>query len=228
MALAAGLTLALGLLGGAGPARADDATDARQLVERARHALENFYADSNMEGFRALMRERARAILIFPQIVRVGFILGGSGGSGVMLARSPEGGWLGPAFYTLGQGSIGLQAGAEASEVVILATSEKGLTSLLSTSMKFGADASVAVGPVGMGAAGASAGLSADLVAYSRGKGLYLGFSVDGAVVDVRETLNGAYYGQALSPLEILLRGQASSPHAQPLIETLTRISRGQ
>ncbi|MFA5027242.1 MAG: lipid-binding SYLF domain-containing protein [Candidatus Methylomirabilota bacterium] len=226
--LAVGALLVTAVLGGWASARADDAEDSRELVERARFTLERFHQDSGMDGFRALMRERARAVLILPQVIRIGFIAGGSGGSGVLMAHSPQGEWLGPSFYTLYQMNLGILAGAEATEMVILALTEKGLTSLLSTTMKWGADVSGAVGPVGMGAAAASAGLSADLVVYSRGKGLYLSFSLDGAVLDVRETLNGAYYGRSATPIDILVRGEVANPHAKPLADLLKKLATGQ
>lgn len=224
----AGILLSLLVIGSVRPARADDAADARELVERAQYALERFQADTAMEGFRELMRERARAILILPQVIKVGFLAGGSGGSGILLARNTQGEWLGPTFHTLFQVNIGLLAGAEATEMVVLALTERGLTSMLSDTMKFGAEASGAVGPVGMGAAAASAGLSADLVIYSRGKGLYVGFSLDGAVLTVRHTLNGAYHGRSATPMEILIRGETKTPHAQPLADLLKKIAAGQ
>lgn len=221
----AALVLACSLLAGGPPARADDASDTRELAERAVYTVQRFQDDSAMDGFRELMRERARAVLILPQVVKVGFIAGGAGGSGVLMARNNQGDWIGPAFYTLYQFNFGLLAGAEATEMIIMALTEKGLTSLLSTTMKWGAEASGAIGPVGMGAAAASAGLSADLVVYSRGKGLYGGFSLDGAVLDARETLNGAYYGHSVTPMDILIRGEVKNPHAQPLADLLKKIA---
>lgn len=224
----AGMIASLLVLGSISPARADDATDARELVDRAVFTIQRFQEDSAMDGFRELMRERARAVLVLPQVVKIGFVLGGSGGSGILMARNPQGEWLGPGFYTLYQVNLGLLAGAEATEMVILALTEKGLTSMLSNTMKWGAEASGAIGPVGMGAAAASAGLSADLVVYSRGKGLYFSFSLDGAVIDVRHTLNGAYYGRSVTPMDVLVRGEVKSPHTQPLIDLLKKVSASQ
>jgi lipid-binding SYLF domain-containing protein len=224
----AGVAASLLVLGSARPARGDDTADARELVDRAVFTIQRFQEDSGMDGFREMMRERARAVVVFPQVVKIGFVVGGSGGSGVMMARNAQGDWLGPAFYTLYQLNLGLLAGAEATEMVILALTERGLTALLSNTMKWGAEASGAIGPVGMGAAAASAGLSADLVAYSRGKGLYFSFSLDGAVLDVRHGLNGAYHGRSLTPIDILIRGEAKTPHAEPLATLLKKIAAGQ
>jgi SH3 domain-containing YSC84-like protein 1 len=165
MAVAATMTLLLG-----SSAWADDAMDARQLVEKAKLTVEQFQTDPNMGSLRDLAK-KAKGMLILPQMIRAAFIVGGSGGSGVLVARDEKAGqWRGPAFYTLGGASFGFQAGADAAEVIILAMTERGVTKLLSPQVKLGADISVAAGPVGGGAAAATAGLSADLISYSMAK----------------------------------------------------------
>jgi len=221
-------TLAVALLFlGIGSVRADDAEDAKQLVEKAKLTAEQFQRDEKMDAFRDLAK-RARGMLILPQMLRAAFIVGASGGSGVLVARDDVGKpWRGPAFHTLGGASFGFQAGADAAEVIILAMTERGVTKLLSPQVKLGADISVAAGPVGAGAAAASAGLSADLVSYSISKGLYGGFSVDGSVVGVRTSLNHAYYGKEVSPTEILIQGTVRNPHADPLLEVVKRLGGG-
>ena len=220
VALAA--TLALGL--GGAPARADDASDARQLVEKAKLTVEQFQTDENMGALRDLAK-KAKGMLIMPQMLRAAFIVGGSGGSGVLVARDAKGNqWRGPAFYTLGGASFGFQAGADAAEVVILAMTERGVTKLLSPQVKLGADISVAAGPVGGGAAAGTAGISADLLAFSISKGLYGGFSVDGSVAGVREALNHAYYGKPVTPADILIKGAVKNPHASGLLGAVAKL----
>jgi len=223
VALAA--TLALGL--GGGPARADDASDARQLVEKAKLTVEQFQTDENMGALRDLAK-KAKGMLIMPQMLRGAFIVGGSGGSGVLVARDAKANqWRGPAFYTLGGASFGFQVGADAAEVVILAMTERGVTKLLSPQVKLGADISVAAGPVGGGAAAGTAGLSADLLAFSISKGLYGGFSVDGSVAGVREALNHAYYGKPVTPADILIKGTVKNKHANGLIGAVAKLGGG-
>jgi len=218
-------TLALGL--GGAPARADDAQDARQLVEKAKLTVEQFQADENMGALRDLAK-KAKGMLIMPQMLRAAFIVGGSGGSGVLVARDAKGNqWRGPAFYTLGGASFGFQAGADAAEVVILAMTERGVTKLLSPQVKLGADISVAAGPVGGGAAAGTAGISADLLAFSISKGLYGGFSVDGSVAGVREALNHAYYGKPVTPADILIKGTVKNPHASGLLGAVAKLGGG-
>jgi lipid-binding SYLF domain-containing protein len=205
------------------PAWADDAQIAEHLVSKAQITMENFQADPLMGEFRDALK-RAKAVLILSQVVKVGFLFGGSGGTGVMLASDGKGGWNGPAFYTLGAVSFGALAGAEASEVVLLAMTERGLNAMLSTSFKLGADATLALGPYGAGVAGATANLSADLVSFARAKGLYAGLSIDGAVVDTRDGLNRAYYGREVTPTDILVAGGVRNPQAGGLTTTLTKI----
>jgi len=217
----------MALLFGAARAWADDAQDARQIVEKAKLTVEQFQSEPNMEGFRELAK-KAKGMLILPQMLRGAFIVGASGGSGVLVARDEKAGkWRGPAFHTLGGASFGFQAGADAAEVIILAMTERGVTKLLSPQVKLGADISVSAGPVGGGAAAATAGLSADLVSYSMSKGLYGGFSVDGSVVGVRTALNQAFYGKPVSPTDILIKGAVTSPQADPLIGAVTKLASG-
>jgi lipid-binding SYLF domain-containing protein len=205
------------------PASADDAMEARQLVEKARLTFESVIGAPEMDALRDLI-QRARGVFVAPQILRGAFIFGVSGGSGVLVARGERTGeWTGPAFYTIGEVSFGFQAGGDASEVILLAMTERGVTALLGNSVKLGADMSVAAGPVGIGVRAATANLSVDIVSFSRSKGLYGGVSVDGAVVATRDGLNTAYYGKPVSPADILVRRSASNPHAATLIDMIRK-----
>lgn len=218
------LTIA-GLVIGPPPAFADDAKDAQQLVDRARLSFEDFAGDPNMSAFLAYVRT-AKGVYIAPQVLRGAFIIGVSGGSGVLLARDEKAGvWNGPAFYTIGEASFGLQIGGEASEVVLLAMTERGVSKLLSTSVKLGADVSIAAGPVGAGVRGETAGLSADIISFARSKGLYAGISLEGAVVATRDGLNKAYYGKAVTPTDILIRREVANPHAAKLVQAVADVA---
>ena len=206
------------------PAMADDAQNAQQLVEKARLAFENFMADKDLGPSVRSLVKRAKGVLIYPQVLKGAFIWGVSGGSGVMLSYDDKAGkWGGPAFYTIGEASFGLQIGGEASEVVLVALTDRGVASLLSTSAKLGADVGIAVGPVGAGAEAATANLSADLVSYSRSKGLYAGISLEGAVVAVRGGLNNAYYGKEVTPTAILIHREVTNPQAAGLIGAVSK-----
>lgn len=206
------------------PAVAGEAENAQQLVDKARITLDAFVADKEMGPPLKELLKKARGVLIYPQVLRGAFIVGVSGGSGTFVAHDPKTKkWSGPAFYTIGEASFGLQAGGDASEVVLVALSERGMTALLATSAKLGGDVGVALGPVGAGAEAATANLSADIVSYSRAKGLYAGVSVEGAVVATRDALNKAYYGKAVSPTDILVRHTVSNKKAAGLISAVSK-----
>jgi lipid-binding SYLF domain-containing protein len=170
--------------------------------------------------------KHAKGIMIFPQVIKGGFIWGGSGGSGVFLARDERtGNWSEPAFYTIGSVTFGLQIGGEASEVVMLAMTQKAIDSLLSSSVKLGAGVSVALGPVGAGAK-ADAGIpnvTADFISFAKAKGLYAGLNLAGSVIAVRDSLNDAYYGRPMRPADIFVSHAAYSRGANQLREALRR-----
>ena len=205
------------------PAFGNDKQEARQIVQKSCMALDNFMRDNNMGAFRDLLK-RAKAVVVAPGLLKGAFIVGASGGNAVALVRDEKTGrWSEPAFYTIGGASFGLQIGGQSSEVILLAMTERGVTSLMGNSFKLGADAGVAAGPVGMGAQAATANLSADILSFSRSKGLYGGISLDGAVVAVRAGLNQAYYGEKASPTDIFVRHEVKSSQAACLIRGLKR-----
>lgn len=224
------VVLILFLLGGAAvlaPARAvaDDTMDAQHLAERATLTLETFSSAPEMEAFRNLIKD-ARGVFVAPQILKGAFIIGASGGSGVFVARDTlTGQWAGPAFYTIGGLSFGLQIGGDASEVVLLAMTSRGVNVLLESNVKLGADAGVAVGPVGMGAAASTANLSVDIVSFARSKGLYAGISVDGAIVKTRSDWNNAYYGSIITPTDILIKRTVQNPRSAGLLERVSKLA---
>jgi lipid-binding SYLF domain-containing protein len=177
-----------------------------------------------MGAFRDLLK-KAKGVFISPQMLEGAFVFGVSGGSGVLVARDPgTGSWNGPAFYTVGEVSFGLQAGGKASEVVMLAMTDRGVNALLSPSVKLGADVGVAAGPVGAGASAATANISADILTFALSKGLYAGISLEGAVVAVRNEWNAAYYKKpGVTPTDILIRKDVNNPESAKLIAAVSR-----
>lgn len=190
-------------------------SDQEKLVAAAEATFRNFNRDRDMTWLNENL-DRAKAVLIAPHITKAGFIIGGSGGRAVLIARDAKTGKLtGPAFYTLATASIGFQAGVEVSEAVTLVMTDKALNGLLSSSFKLGADVSIAAGPVG---AGSKADVTADMVAFSRSKGLYGGLNFDGTVVKTSDDWNDAFYGQkGVLPPDILVRGSAVSSKGEQL-----------
>lgn len=196
----------------------------QDLVEKSRMTLQGFLADANMGWFRDHMPD-AKGIFIVPQLLKAAFFVGGEGGSGVLLVKDDKtGDWSDPAFYTMGAGSFGFQFGAQASEVVLLVMSQRGIESLLSSTFKLGGDISVAVGPVGAGIEGSTAmNLSADLLTFARAKGLFGGISLEGAVIATRDEWNQAYYGKEVRPADILLKRAVKNSQGAGLKASLAR-----
>jgi len=199
---------------------ASDATEAREHVVRAETTLAHFMDDPKMTWVHQNI-SRAKAVVIVPEVVKIGFVFGGAGGRAVALARKQDTGkWAGPVFYNLAAASVGFQAGVQVSEVLILVMTEKGLNSLLATSAKLGGDASVAAGPVGIGAGGE---VVTDMVSFSRSQGLYGGLSLNGSVIQVNDDWNVAYYYPKITPVDIFVRFELEDPQATALREALRK-----
>ena len=223
LSVAIALLAALLLAGPPPAAVAADADDAHAVVERARLTLGEFQRDDNYSGMMDLLK-RARGVLIYPQVLKGGFIIGGSGGTGVLLVREgKDGDFSYPAFYTMGSVSLGLQIGGESAEVVLLVMSQKGIDTLLSSNFKLGGDVSIALGPVGGGAKG---DITTDFISYAKSKGLYAGLNLDGSYLSVRDSLNRAYYGKETSPADIIIRRSAKNRDADPLREEIRKAAK--
>jgi lipid-binding SYLF domain-containing protein len=217
----AGTTLVLATLFTSLPARADDAAEAKAVVDKATATVNVFAKDPEHASLPALL-SKAKAVLVYPQIIEGGFVIGGAGGTGVLLVRDPAtGDFSAPAFYTMGGISIGLLAGGQAAEVLLLVNSQKALDSMLSTKVKLGAGVSIAVGPKGAGQTA-----SADIISYARAKGAYASMALDGQVIEGRDKLNAAYYGKPSSPVDILVKKSVSNPGAAPLQAALKAMAK--
>ena len=211
--------LLLSLLAWMAPASAlADDREQRDLVDQCRMTFTNFLNDSNMSWFRDHLKD-AKGLFIVPQYMKGALLYGASGGSGVFMARDEKTGeWSEPAFFTMGAASFGFQFGAQMSEVVLLVLTQRGVDSLLLGNFKLGADGSVAVGPVGAGVSGATTpNLSADLLSFVRAKGLFAGVSLEGAALISRDEWSHAYYGQPVTPTDIVIRREVKNPHSDVL-----------
>ncbi|MQP65878.1 hypothetical protein GE253_11050 [Niveispirillum sp. SYP-B3756] len=217
MALA-GLVLAISAL--VRPAYA--LTEPELMVERARVTALTLLTDPEYSDLKNLVG-RARAVLILPNVIQAGFFIGGGGGTGVMVARGDDGAWSGPAFYTLAEASFGLQFGGQASEMIVVIMTQKGLDAVIDRKVKLGADANVAIGELGTGV-GASygVGLSSDIYVYSKTSGLFGGMALEGSVIAPRSEFNDKFYGQPTDPRAILVDRHFYRPEALALASALT------
>ncbi|TDH63424.1 hypothetical protein E2C06_06220 [Dankookia rubra] len=219
----AGLVL---LLAAALPARADDRGDAQSLVDNSTLAVQEMFSTGDAAAVADMQRmlRRARAALVCPRIFRAGFILGGEGGGCVLVARDAAGSWSSPAFYGLASGSFGLQFGVQDMQVLMLVMSDAGLTALMDSQFKLGADASVAVATMGAGLEGSTtAAGGADILTFARARGLFAGLALEGSVLTNRSAWNRAYYGQEASPRQVVVAMQVHNPGADPLRAALMR-----
>jgi lipid-binding SYLF domain-containing protein len=191
-------------------------SEQQKEVDAALATWNDFQADPNLTWFREHEHE-AVGFLIAAKVVKAGFIFGGSGGRAVLVAKGDKG-WAGPAFYSMGTASAGFQAGVDVSQIITLVMNKKALDSLMSGSVKAGADASVAAGPVG---AGAGAKPNSDFLVYSRAKGLFGGVNVNGTSIKPTEDWNKDYYGKLVSPIEIILRKSVHNPGGDALLKAV-------
>jgi len=212
--------------GAPGLAGADPGVDASRLVAQGARTLEAFAADRQLTAFHTLV-QRAKGIFVAPQVLNAAVVVGASSGNGILVVRDERTrAWHGPAFYALWGGSVGLQIGAETSEVVVLVMGERGVTAMLKPSLRLGADASIAIGSVGGGVGGGTANWSVDLVAFSRSKGLYGGVALQGAVMTVQDEWNEAYYGRPITPADIVVRGEGANLQGEQLLAAVQRVAR--
>lgn len=193
------------------------------LVDSAKVTLKEFIGNPDYTWFNDHL-DQAKGVLIFPRVVKGGFVFGGSGGTGVFLARDEQTGkWGEPAFYTIGSLTFGLQIGGEVTELVVLAMTQRAVDSLLSSSFKLGGDVSIAVGPFGAGAKLGTGvpSITADFYSFARSRGLYAGANLEGAIISIRNGLNRVYYGRDVTPADIIVRKGVSNSQSAEIRETL-------
>ena len=170
--------------------------------------------------------DKAECIVVYPSVMKAAFIVGGSYGRGVMTCRTGEhftGPWSAPTMMALEGGSVGFQIGGEATDFVLLVMNPRGAHSLLQSKVKLGGDASVAAGPKGRSASAESdVTMRAEVLSYSRARGVFAGVSLEGSSVRPDDDANARVYGQKVSAQEIVFKGAVSVPTpAQPMISYL-------
>ena len=163
--------------------------------------------------------DEAKAVVVVPDTIKAGLVLGGRFGRGVMSVKAADGTWSNPVFVKLTGGSIGLQAGVQSSDVVLVFRSERGLDSIVNGKFTLGADAGVAAGPLGRNAATATDGqLKAEIWSRSRARGLFAGVALDGAVLSIDDDANEATYGRDATP-RMVFEGRADTQPSQAVVD---------
>jgi lipid-binding SYLF domain-containing protein len=194
------------------PSDAERLQNAARIVQEIRSDIPQDYWD------------RARCAVVIPDLKKAAFIFGGEFGKGAMSCRAGET-WSAPVFMQLAKGSWGFQAGAEEVDLVLLIMNEQGVQKLLDNKVSLGADASVAAGPIGRaGSVATDAQLTAEILSYSRAKGLFAGINLSGGVLRPDEDANHDAYGRDASPRTILAtRSISAPPEAQAFLASLGR-----
>jgi len=200
-------------------------SEQQALVDRATLAVQEIVGPADARDQKSQLRQ-ARAVLVCPRVFKISFFLGGEGGGCVLVARDGGGSWSYPSFYGITSGSLGLQIGIQDSEFIMMVLTEKGLNAVLDSQFKFGGDVSIAVADLGAGLEGSTtAAVGADIVAFSKTRGLFAGVSLQGSLMTVRSDWNQAYYGKQLGAREIVIGMQGANQGADPLREVLTRVA---
>jgi len=206
------------------PVTAAEPIEQQGLVNQARVTFENFMKDENQTWLKENLNQ-AKGLIIIPSLLKAGFVIGGSGGSGVLIVKNDKAGqWSQPAFYTLGSGTFGFQIGAESAEIIMMVRTQKAVDKLFASSFKLGGDTSVAVGPVGTGV---KSNVVADILSFARTKGAYAGVSLEGSVISTKDKWNEAYYGKAVNPVDIIVKRSVSNPGSKALRTSVAKAAAG-
>ncbi len=169
--------------------------------------------------------KNAHGIAVIPNLVKAGFLLGGSFGKGVLVVRHPDGRWSNPSFISMGGGSFGWQAGVQGSDIILVFKSRKGVDNIAKGKFTLGADANVAAGPVGRHTSAATdVGLKAEIYSYSRNRGLFAGVSLEGEWLAMDHKANLAYYDAGQNAASQILSDPhiPTPPQARRFIDVLT------
>jgi len=215
------LVLLLTLSVGASPTL--DKKDTKTLEEAV--PVLNALTSAPDKGIPQELLAKANCILIFPSVVKGAFIVGGKAGKGVASCRMPDGAMSAPAFYEIGGVSVGFQIGGQTADVVLLIMNEGGVSHLLSDKFTIGGEATATAGPVGRTAQAATdAQMHAQILSWSRSRGLFVGAALDGSVVKPDKEANEALYGMPISGREILIDSKVMAPaQTKPLMQSIRR-----
>ena len=185
-----------------------------QEDQRARNAVRVLAEIQGIpeQGIPDKLLDEGRAVIVIPDTIKAGLVVGGRRGHGLMSVKAADGSWSNPVFIKLTGGSIGFQAGVQSSDVVLVFRNDRSLDNIVNGKFTLGADAGVAAGPVGRNASASTDGqLKAEIWSWSRARGLFAGVALDGAVLQIDDDANTAVYGSAATPRAIF-EGRAGAP----------------
>ncbi|UNK51155.1 lipid-binding SYLF domain-containing protein [Lysobacter sp. S4-A87] len=210
------LSLSLAVTAVAGPTEDQRAVDAVRVLTQIQQIPESGIPDK--------LLDEARGIVVVPDSLKIGLVLGGRRGHGLLSVKNPDGTWSNPSFVKLTGGSIGFQAGVQSADIVLVFRSDRGLDSIVNGKVTLGADAGVAAGPVGRNASTATDGqLKAEIWSWSRARGLFAGIALDGAVLAIDDAANEAVYGADTTP-RMIFEGRANGQPSTAVVDFRDRL----
>jgi SH3 domain-containing YSC84-like protein 1 len=211
-----------GMAAGAFAADQNDTSKAQDRVQAAADVLNAIQAAPD-QGIPEEVLGSAECVAVVPSMLKGGFIFGARYGRGLASCRTPKG-WSAPAFFSVKGGSFGLQIGGQAVDLVMLVMNDDGMRELLRSKFKLGADASVAAGPVGRHAgADTDWKLRAQILSYSRARGIFAGLELNGAVIKLDKDSTREFYGHMVTPKSALQGAIEAPPGAYPFLQTLAK-----
>ncbi len=197
-----------------------------QEDQRARNAVRVLADIQNIpeQAIPDKLLDEGRAILVIPDTIKAGLVLGGRRGHGLMSVKTADGSWSNPVFIKLTGGSIGFQAGVQSSDVILVFRNDRSLDNIVNGKFTLGADAGVAAGPVGRNAAAATDGqLKAEIWSWSRARGLFAGVSLDGAALQIDDAANLEAYGQGTTP-RMIIEGRLTNAPSSDVVSFRDRL----
>ncbi|MGE0086633.1 MAG: lipid-binding SYLF domain-containing protein [Desulfococcaceae bacterium] len=203
-----------------GPAEEGYRSPEQELVDAAAVAVKVMCDNPDNRSLNVLI-DNASGVLIYPRIIRAGVMLGGEGGSGVLVARTADGNWSSPAFYVMGGGSMGFQIGMQRASVIMVFMNDRVLDSAIRTGVTVGADVSVSAGSAGADFSASSQTAFKDIYYFSNVEGLFAGISLEGHIINADHPANRNYYGEDATPEGILLENRFDNPGAAVLKDML-------
>lgn len=196
---------------GPGAQEAKDGGEARRVADATTVFTE--IMDAGDSAIPRAILDQAEGIAVFPSTIKAGLVVGGQHGRGILSVRGQSGTWSAPAFLTLTGGSLGLQIGAQAADLILVIMNRRGLENLVRNQFKVGADAGVAAGPVGRDAQAATdIQLRAQILSYSRSRGLFAGVSITGSTIRQDKDANERFYGKAYTTKQIVFERLGGAP----------------
>lgn len=198
-------------------------TDQEEMIQLSHISVQKILQHKEIGPSVRDLLDRAKGVMIFPNLYKGAIVFGAEGGSGILLAKGSGGRWSYPAFYFMGSGSFGLQFGAQTAEVMLMIMTERGLNAIINQKVKVGGDVNAAIGPYGVGGkAATTTNLGADIFTYSINQGAFAGFSIEGAVIYPRKEWTSEFYGDpAANARAVVIEGRFRNGQADVLRDSL-------